>query len=192
MAFSASPPSTHEEQASLQRVWWQLLILGIVAFGAGLFAISATFVATMASVLALGVLLLVSGITEVLHALLRRHGRSFALHLLAAAMYLIVGVFILEDPVQAAKVLTLLLAASFFVGGVLRILFAASVRFPSWQWVLVTGVVDLLLGLMIFNRWPDDSLWVLGLFIGIDLLFHGWTWIILALTVRNFTPQATA
>jgi uncharacterized membrane protein HdeD (DUF308 family) len=43
--------------------------------------------------------------------------RGFALHLLAAALYLLTGLFMLEDPVRAAAVLTLLLAASFIVGG---------------------------------------------------------------------------
>jgi uncharacterized membrane protein HdeD (DUF308 family) len=177
---------THEEHLSLQRVWFPMLLLGVVSVIAGLFAISFTFAATMASVLLLGILLLVAGVTEVLNGVLVRTGKSFALHLLAAALYLIVGVFVLEDPVQAAAVLTLLLAAAFFVGGLLRIVFAVAVRFPSWGWVLLNGVVDLVLGMMIFNRWPEASLWVLGLFVGIDLLFHGWSWIILALNVRSY------
>jgi len=195
MSVSAPAPATapaHEEHLSLQRVWCPLLLLGVVSVIAGLFAISFGFAATMASVFLLGVLLLVAGVTEVVHGVLVRNGRSFALHLLAAAMYLIVGVFVLEDPVQAAAVLTLLLAASFFVGGLLRIVFAVAVRFPSWPWVLLNGVVDLVLGMMIFNRWPESSLWVLGLFVGIDLLFHGWSWIILALNVRSYQAAPSA
>jgi uncharacterized membrane protein HdeD (DUF308 family) len=189
MSVTAQAPAaepTHEEHLSLQRVWFPMLLLGVVSVIAGLFAISFTFAATMASVLLLGILLLVAGVTEVLNGVLVRTGKSFALHLLAAALYLIVGVFVLEDPVQAAAVLTLLLAAAFFVGGLLRIVFSVAVRFPSWGWVLLNGVVDLVLGLMIFNRWPGSSLWVLGLFVGIDLLFHGWSWIILALNVRSY------
>jgi uncharacterized membrane protein HdeD (DUF308 family) len=180
--------SRHTDHAILQRAWWQLLLLGVISVVAGLLAISATVVATLASVMFFGVLLLIAGVTEVIHALLVRRASSFALHLLAAAMYLIAGVFMIEDPVRAATVLTLLMAASFLVGGVLRIVFALAVQFPSWSWVLLNGVIDVLLGIMIFNRWPEDTLWVIGLFVGIDLLLHGWTWIILGLNLRTFEP----
>jgi uncharacterized membrane protein HdeD (DUF308 family) len=51
-------------------------------------------------------------------------------------------------------------------------------------------VVDLVLGFLILNGWPDSSLWVIGLFVGIDLFFHGWSWVILALTVRTASEAA--
>ncbi|MBY0527146.1 MAG: HdeD family acid-resistance protein [Gemmataceae bacterium] len=183
-ASPASAPGT-TEHVRLQGTWLQLVLLGAVSFFLGLLAISSTFVATMATVFAIGIVLVVAGVTEVVHAILVRNWGGFALHLLSAAMYLILGVFMLEDPVQAAAVLTLIFAASFIVGGVLRIIFALTERFPSWPWVLLSGAVDLLLGLMIFNRWPDSSLWVIGLFVGLDLLLHGWSSIILGLTVRT-------
>jgi uncharacterized membrane protein HdeD (DUF308 family) len=168
------------------------LILGLVSILVGLLAISHSFIATLASVTVLGVLLLVEGIMEVVHAVMVRNWRGFALHLLAAALYLLVGLFMLEDPVRAAAVLTLLLTASFFVGGLLRIIFSLMVRFPAWPWVLLTGVVDLILGVILWSNWPESSLWVIGLLIGIDLLFHGWSWVILALTVRTFRAELPA
>jgi uncharacterized membrane protein HdeD (DUF308 family) len=166
--------------------------LGLVSIFIGLVAIGSTFIATLASVLVFGVLLLIAGITEVVHAVMVRNLKGFALHLLAAALYLIAGLFMLEDPVRAATVITLLLAASFLVGGVLRIIFSLVSRFHSWPWVLLNGVVDLVLGFLILNGWPDSSLWVIGLFVGIDLLFHGWSWVILALTVRTASEAAPA
>jgi uncharacterized membrane protein HdeD (DUF308 family) len=165
--------------------WWLFLALGLVSVLVGLVAISSTFIATLASVVVFGVMLLVAGTTEVIHAVMVRNLRGFALHLLAAALYLFVGLFMLEDPVRAAAVVTLLLAAKFFVGGLLRIIFSLVVRFPAWPWVVLNGVVNLILGVLIFREWPESSLWVIGLFIGIDLLLHGWSWVILALTVRT-------
>jgi uncharacterized membrane protein HdeD (DUF308 family) len=182
----------HEERASLGRLWWLFLLLGLVSIFVGLVAIGSTFVATLASVVVFGVLLLAAGITEVIHAVMVRNLRGFALHLLGAALYLLVGLFMLEDPVRAAAVLTLLLSAYLLVGGVLRIVFALAVQFVSWPWVLVNGVVDVVLGVLIWREWPGSSLWVIGLFVGIDLLFNGWSWVILALTVRSVsaTPPA--
>ena len=190
LSFPASPAGApYDERASLRSVWWLFFALGLVSVIVGFLAISSRYIVitTWATVVFFGVLLLIAGITEVIHAVMVRNLRGFALHLLAAALYLITGLFMLEDPVQAAVVLTLLLAASFFVGGLLRIIFSLVERFPSWPWVLLNGVVDLILGVLIWRKWPESSLWVIGLFVGIDLLFHGWSWVILALTARTYS-----
>jgi uncharacterized membrane protein HdeD (DUF308 family) len=189
-AYHAGAP--YDEHAHMQRLWWLLFALGLISLVVGFLAIGSAFIATLASVVVFGVLLLIAGVTEVIHAVMVRNGRGFALHLLSAALYLLVGVFMLEDPIRAAAVLTLLLAASFFVGGLLRIIFSLVVRFPAWPWVLLNGVVDVILGVLIFNGWPESTLWVIGLFVGIDLLFHGWSWIILALTVRTYRTSLNA
>lgn len=187
MPVSPAGSIAHEVE-SLRRIWWLVLIFGLVSVIVGMMAISSTFVATEAIVVIFGVLLTVVGVTEVIHAFMVRTLSSFALHVLAAAVYLMGGLFILEHPVKAAAVLTLLFAASFLVGGSLRIIFALSNRFPAWPWVLLNGVIDLLLGFLIWREWPESSLWVIGLFFGIDLLFHGWSWIFLALSVRSAVP----
>jgi uncharacterized membrane protein HdeD (DUF308 family) len=64
---------------------------------------------------------------------------------------------------------------------VLRILFSLGANYPGWPWVLLNGVVDLVLGGLIWSGWPESSLWVIGLFVGIDLILHGWSWMSLAL-----------
>jgi uncharacterized membrane protein HdeD (DUF308 family) len=192
-ALAESPVAAlYDERASLRRGWWLVLVLGLISVFVGLLAISSAFVATMASVVVFGVLLLVAGITEVVHALMVRSGRGFALHLLSAGLYLIAGLFMLEDPVRAATVLTLLLAASFLAGGVLRIIFSLAIQFAGWPWVLLNGLIDVILGVLILSGWPGSGLWVIGLFVGIDLLFHGWSWVILALAARTYNAAQPA
>jgi uncharacterized membrane protein HdeD (DUF308 family) len=181
---SISPPRGELENLSRHR--WLILALGVTSIIVGMLAISSSFVATMVSVRIFGWLLLFAGVTEVVHAVMVRNMSGFALHLLAAALYLLVGLFMLEDPIRAATVLTLLIAAAFFVGGALRVIFSVAVRFPAWPWVMLNGVVDLILAVLIINGWPESSLWVIGLFVGIDLLFHGWSWVILALAARSY------
>lgn len=182
-------PSQGDEREMLRGNWGLFLIFGLVSIIAGFMAISSTFVATMATVTVFGVLLLIAGATEVVHAVMVRNLKGFALHLLSAALYLLVGLFMLEDPLHTALILTLILAASFLVGGLLRVIFAFTTQPHGWQWVALNGGVDLVLGVMIWNRWPESSLWVIGLFVGIDLLMHGWSLVFLALTVKNY--QAT-
>ena len=181
---------THDEREHLRRLWWLFLALGLVSIFVGFLAISATWVATLASVFVFGVLLLVAGVTEVIHAVMVRNLKGFALHLLAAALYLFVGLFLLEDTVRAAAVLTLILGAGFLVGGVLRILFSLVVQFAGWPWVALNGAVNLLLGWIILSGWPESKLWAIGLLGGIDLLFHGWSWVILAISVRSYSAAA--
>jgi len=171
----------------MRSLWWLFLVLGLLSLIVGLLAISSTFVATLVSVRVFGWLLLIAGISEVIHAVMVRNLRGFALHLLSAGLYLLLGLFMLEDPLKAAAVLTLLLTASFLVGGVLRIVFSLAVRFPAWPWVLLNGVIDLILGGFLWSQWPEASLWIIGLLVGIELVIHGWAWIILALTVRTYT-----
>ena len=189
----ASPPAVAPGgPASLRRHAWLFFALGLVSILVGLLAIGAPHVWTEKFVVVIGVLLLITGVTEVIHAVLVRSLPGFAMHLLSAALYLFVGVFVLEAPVRAAVVLTLVLAASFFVGGVLRIIFSRVERFPGWQWVLFNGLVDLFLGVLIWRGWPESSLWVIGLLVGIELIFHGWSWVILALTARAYVPARSA
>jgi len=181
----ASPGAlANEEHASLRAAWWMFLVMGVISIIVGMLAISSAFIATMASVVVFGVLLMVEGITGVIHAIMVRTWKGFAMNLLVAALYLLGGFFMLEEPLQAAKVLTFVLAAAFFVGGMLRVIIAIAVQFHGWPWVLLNGVIDLILGVMIWSGWPGTSLWVLGLFVGIDLLVHGWSCVILALAVR--------
>jgi uncharacterized membrane protein HdeD (DUF308 family) len=181
----ASPGAlANEEHASLRAAWWMFLIMGAISIIVGMLAISSAFIATMASVVVFGVLLVVEGITGVIHAIMVRTWKGFAINLLVAALYLLGGFFMLEEPIRAAAVLTLVLAAAFIVGGMLRVIIAIAVQFHGWPWVLLNGVIDLILGVMIWSSWPGTSLWVLGLFVGIDLLVHGWSCVILALAVR--------
>jgi uncharacterized membrane protein HdeD (DUF308 family) len=188
LPVSAAPP--YDERESLQSCWGIVFALGLVSVIVGLIAIGSPHIATSKSVMIFGIVLLVAGGTELIHAIMVRNGKGVALHLVSAALYLIVGLFMIEDPVRVAVVLTLLLAASFLVGGLLRIFASALLHFPAWPWVMLNGVIDLFLGIFILSEWPESSLWVIGLFVGIDLLFHGWSWIVLALSVRNYRAAA--
>jgi len=174
------------EHADLRRLSWLFLVLGLVSMLIGILAIGAPLVATTKSVIVIGVLLIIAGLTEAIQAVIMRNLRGFAIHLLAAALYLMVGFFVIEDPDRAAGVITLLLAAFFFAGGVLRIGYALVERFPAWPWVLLNGAVDLFLGILIWRGWPESKEWVIGLFVGIELILHGWSWVAFALMVRSF------
>jgi uncharacterized membrane protein HdeD (DUF308 family) len=89
---------------------------------------------------------------------------------------------------EAALGLTLLVAAGLLVGGILRIVLSVVERFDGWGWVLLNGLVSILLGTAIWRQWPLSGLWVIGLFVGIEMLLGGLSWVMLGLAVRS-TPK---
>jgi uncharacterized membrane protein HdeD (DUF308 family) len=86
---------------------------------------------------------------------------------------------------SGALVLTLIMAIYFMVIGILRIISALAMRFPSWGWVLFSGVITFILGIMIKSQWPATGLWVIGLFIGIDMIFSGWSYVMLSMAAKK-------
>jgi uncharacterized membrane protein HdeD (DUF308 family) len=173
------------ESASLQEIWVFLVGMGIALMILGVAAIGSSLIATFATVLVFGILMLLGAIFQVVTALWGRSWRGFVLHLLTGALYLIAGLFMIENPVEAALSLTFLIAACLFVGGLLRIGLSAAERFHGWGWVLLNGVVSVVLGVGIWRQWPLSGLWVIGLFVGIEMLFSGLSWVMLGLAVRS-------
>jgi uncharacterized membrane protein HdeD (DUF308 family) len=178
------------EPGSLREVWVFLLGMGVALMLLGVAAISSSLIATFATLLVFGMLLLLGAIFQVVTAFWGRSWRGFFLHLLTGILYLIAGVFLLDNPVGAALSLTLLVAICLFVGGAVRIVMSVLERFDGWGWVLVNGLVSLLLGVAIWRQWPLSGLWVIGLFVGIEMLLSGLSWVMLALTVRSARQAA--
>jgi uncharacterized membrane protein HdeD (DUF308 family) len=177
------------ELESLRKNWFWLLALGILLIIVGLVAMSSTFLATLATVVMMGTLLLIGGGVEVVNAFWARCWRGFWMHLLTGILYVVLGFLLVQRPRASAAAFTLMLAACFLVGGLFRILIALSQRFHGRWWVLVNGIVTLVLGILIWQEWPESALWVIGLFVGIDMLFAGWSWVMLALAVRGMPEK---
>jgi uncharacterized membrane protein HdeD (DUF308 family) len=161
--------------ASVRKNWVWFLALGIVQIIAGTLAVSFAFSATLASVVTLGVLFLIAGGAQMTAALLARDWDGFFLFLLLAILYLVAGVVTLQHPLLAAEGLTLMLAALFLVVGLFRIAVALVDHVPSWGWLLFNGVVTVLLGLAIWQQWPESGLWVVGMLVGIEVIVNGVT-----------------
>jgi uncharacterized membrane protein HdeD (DUF308 family) len=174
----------------LRGCWGWFLALGIALILLGIAAIGAQFVATLTSIVLFGSLLLAGGVVQIVNAVLARGWRAFFVYLLVGLLHVIVGGLMIERPDRAAEALTLMLAVAFLAGGAFRILYVLFERVAGWPWMLLNGIVTLLLGIAIWRQWPGSSAWVIGLFVGIDLVFNGWSWVMLALTVKAPAPGA--
>jgi len=91
------------------------------------------------------------------------------------------GASLVTRPVLGAEVVTVFMAMFFLIGGLFQLIGSAWVALPGWGWQALDGLIALVLGLLVLAQWPASGLWVIGLFIGIDLIFYGAAWIALAL-----------
>ena len=178
----------YEECLRLHRCWPWFLALGIALMVIGVLAVSEAILTTFATILVFGILLMAGGVVQIVNAFLARTWGGFFLHVLVGILHIIVGELMIEHPRAAAEGLTLLLAVSFLFSGTLRIIHALRERFADWGWVLVSGLVTLLLGVLIWRQWPASGYLIIGLFVGIDLIFSGWSWVMLGLIVKAVGP----
>jgi uncharacterized membrane protein HdeD (DUF308 family) len=185
----ASESPLREQLQHLRDHWMLLLILGVCLVLVGTFAIISAFIATLATVALFGTLLFVGAIFQLVNAVTCRNWRGFLVFLLGGILYGVVGLIMMSHPLAAAVGLTLMLAAAFMAVGVIRIVVAAIEHFHGWGWVMLTGFIDLFLGVYIWRHFPEDAFWVIGVFVGIDLIFSGWSWIFLALGIRGAFPR---
>lgn len=175
----------HPDARELRRTWGWFLALGTALVVLGSLALGAASVVTLASVIFFGWLLVIGGVLQVVHAFWTHRWGGFLRQLVGGLLALVVGGLLVANPVQGALSVTLLLAAFFTAGGLLRIVVALSRQFPGRGWVLMSGVVTLALGIMIWAQWPVSGMWVIGTFVGIDLIFDGWSLVMLSLAARR-------
>lgn len=155
------------------RKWGWTLTIGILLIIFGLFMISRAAFATFASMLVLGWTMVAAAFVHVVGTFRAASWKHALVQLLIAALYLIAGALVLRRPEATAIGLTLLISAFLLASGLVRIVMSVALQMRSWGWVLANGVVTALLGILVMNQWPTSGFWVIGLFVGVDLLFHG-------------------
>jgi uncharacterized membrane protein HdeD (DUF308 family) len=171
---------------TLHAKWGWIVALGVVYSVAGFIALGSILTATVASVFIVGIMMLIAGVAEVINAFQVKTWGKFLFWVLLGVLYIVAGFATFENPLLAAAFLTLLLACVLIVSGIMRIILGFSMkRGMPWIWVVLSGVVTLLLGLIILNHWPVSSLYILGLLLGIDLVFAGASWIGMGLSLRK-------
>ena len=163
--------------------WFLALGIGLVLLGIG--AVIRSVKATVISMSFFGWLLLIAAGIETAQAFLVGKWAGFFLHLLAAVLFGVTGALFVWRPVISAEVWTLFMAMFFLIGGLFQLVSSLVIHLPGWGWYTLDGIVTFVLGILILAEWPVSALWVIGLFVGIDLVFYGWAWIALALHLRQ-------
>lgn len=157
-----------------------LIILGVLAIL--LPGIASAFFTSI-----IGWLVLASGVVMIIQAFQSRPVRGFWLNLIVGIFYAIAGIYILFNLGTALLALTLTFGILFIVEGVYTLIMAFTNRAGhkmSWL-VALNGIVTLILGIMVLNRFPYSALWLIGLYVGISLLMSGISLLAAALVTRR-------
>ncbi|MFO8024642.1 HdeD family acid-resistance protein [Thiohalophilus sp.] len=170
--------------AEIQKHRGWFIFLGGVMVLLGIAALLFPFAATLAGELALGVILLVAGIIGTVHALQVRPWKGFWLSLLTALLTVIIGGLLVAFPMHGIMTVTLLITAMFLVSGVFRTILAFQLKpYDAWGWILASGILALILGILVITQLPEAAFWLIGILVGVDFLFAGWAMISLVLSV---------
>ena len=168
------------------RNWGWIFALGLIFIVLGIIGLGMLFALTVASVFFFGILLIVGGGAQLVDALKCKGWKGMLWHLLMAILYVVCGIIVIVNPVGASMIFTMLLACIFIAVGLVRIGMAIQMRsHGSWIWPLLGGIVSILLGAMILGQWPVSGLWVIGLFVAVELIVNGWSYLFVALAARR-------
>jgi uncharacterized membrane protein HdeD (DUF308 family) len=178
-----------ENLSALKHNWFWFVLLGALLTILGFVALSCSMVAALATMLFFGYMMLIGGVFYIVGAFFTGAWGGFFLSLLAGVLYLVTGFIFVNHPLEVGTLYALFLAVFFFVEGLFRIVGALAGRFRHWGWVLFNGIITMVLGVLIWKHWPLDGLYVIGLFVGIDLIFSGMGYLMLGFAVRRLPVQ---
>ncbi len=168
------------------------MVWGVIMLICGILAIGLPFATSVGIVILLAWLILFVGVCHLIFAFQSHSIGGFLWKVLLAIVYGFAGVYMLMHPLLGVISLTLLLAVFLLFEGVVEIVFYFNIRgAANAGWVLFDGIITLILGFLIWRRWPSSSVWVIGTLLGISLIFSGISRIMLSLAVRRVT-SATA
>jgi uncharacterized membrane protein HdeD (DUF308 family) len=175
------------QNKAIMAKWPWLLGIGIALVILGTFAILAAALTTLISVVFLGGFLIANGILLSYQAgkLWWGQWEKFFLQAGIGFLYVIAGIVFIANPISAAVTLTLMFAIFYIIIGISRAILAITHRISGWGWLFVSALITTAIGILILSVWPSASLWILGVFVGIDIVFIGWAFIMSALWARK-------
>ncbi len=171
MTTEAAPsPAPHPIAAS--KGW--LIAGGLLSIFVGFMAMGSPLLFSLVIAQLLGIFALVSGVIALFLAIFGKHSGHRVLEGLSGVIRIAAGIILLQCIGSSVAIITLVLAIYLAVEGVFTIVGAIQLRGNAgWVWTLINGIAALVLGIMVYNRWPADSTFVLGLLFGINSLFSG-------------------
>jgi uncharacterized membrane protein HdeD (DUF308 family) len=170
-------------------VAWSIA-LSVLLIVAGILAIASPLAAGIAVNVFVAWLLVFSGFVHLVFAWYRPSTGGLLWELLMGILYIFIGSYLLMHPIGGLKALTIALAIYLLVEAALEFVLGFTLRpLPGSGWLVVDGIITLILAVLIWRAWPSSSEWVIGLLVGISMLFSGTSRLVFSLAARRVTSQ---
>jgi uncharacterized membrane protein HdeD (DUF308 family) len=184
--MASSHKASNKAVFNLNRNWGWLLGFGILFIILGCIGFSMVVGLTLASMFFFAALLVIAGLSHVVDVFKHKDLGGIFWQALIAVLYISAGCVVFYDPFLASTLITGILAAILIIIGITRIVVAVGLKDSSgWGFLLFAGLAAIFLGLLILAQWPMSGLWVIGMFIAIEMLITGWTYVFIALSLRR-------
>lgn len=156
-----------------------LLILGVIAIGS-------QFLFTIGTVIFFGALMLMAGVAELVHIIASKKRNKMIFNILSSLAYIVTGCLTLWNPLVGALSITFIMSVFFILAGAVRVTYGLfHTNEARWGWFVLGGIINFALGLMVMAGWPATGLWMIGLFVGVEMIFYGTSWIMLAMVLKS-------
>jgi uncharacterized membrane protein HdeD (DUF308 family) len=177
---------------SVRAHWRFIVVEGVILILLGLLAVLIPPIGTWAVDIFLGWLFVVSGLIGLISTLVGRHAPGFWWALLSAVLAIGVGCILIAVPRSGALALIYVLIAFFIIEGVATIMFALEHKRQlsgRWEWMVFSGVIDLVLAAVVVSGLPGTAVWAVGLLVGINMVVGGSVLIVMALYAHVSDPR---
>jgi uncharacterized membrane protein HdeD (DUF308 family) len=173
--------------AVIQAHWKLFLFQGILMLFLGMLAVALPNIFTLEIELLVGWLFIVGGFFRAAAIFSKRHMPGFWWSLLSAVLAVVLGTILIARPLQGVITLTIVMTALFVIEGVAAVFVALEYRryLRNWSWTLFSGLVNLGLAFLIWQGWPGTAAWVIGLYVGVNMIFLGVPLIMTAIAARS-------
>lgn len=184
--MSTNPPAAPPRPLALTWIWFIFLGLVCTLLGViGAIDLTVTEFLSAFGVLLFGFLFLIAGGVQIVGGLFVRPWPSAVLQVLCGILYGVAGSFAISEPKLATSIFTLLLAIALILGGAVRVVLAFQhLRTFTWIALAFGGILTMFVGAYILLGWPGDSVWVIGMFFALDLIFQGFSWLAMGANLR--------
>ena len=166
--------------------WGWLMFMGIALTILGIVGLYMVGTLTIVSIFWFGFLVIAGGVLTLIDGFRAEGWKAKLWEILIALLYIVAGVVMVMNPAASAVWFTLFIAVFLLVSGIFRIIIGIQIRdeVQGWGWTVFGGIASIVLAFLIFAKWPVSGLWVIGLFIAIEMIMQGTSMISIAMAAK--------
>ncbi|MEO1732895.1 MAG: DUF308 domain-containing protein [Pseudomonadota bacterium] len=154
--------------------WLLLVITGILFVVAGIFAFLNPFAASLAMEIFAGICFVLLGGLQIIEGIRADTWGGRIWSLILGLISLIVGIYLLTNPLKGLVALTIVLGASFVVSGIVKAVVGFRVQDNALKFIVViAGLASLALGVLVLANIPGSAVITLGIMLGVELVSNG-------------------